>query len=134
MNDCAMIPGIKKILERNSDFNQCVKGIFTHVPEEILPPYCLLEFESVRESVERYLVCLNLQVFSTYAGLWEIQGLLQKAKTLLEGQAILGGVSQDSPILAGFIKIMPQKIELLKDGVTRRGTTPLEILLRPMRR
>lgn len=132
MNDYRMIQGIKQILDESRILNQHKKGVFTHVPENCEPPYVCMGLEDISESQDRALVRLYVDVFSSYTGLFEVQSLLQEVKKSLDGIGIVGADQSTNQTYLGVVRVLSQKIEIVKEGPLRQGRTSLDILLRPL--
>ena len=133
MNDYGLSQGFCKYLAANKIIKEAVKGIFSHMPPEINPPYIHFHVVEVCDgggTASKPKASLKLQVdfYSQYTGVVELHGVMGHLSRYLDG-AILSLTWNKKSGTACF-KELNQTYTLLKDDLTRKGSLIYQCLVK----
>lgn len=125
MNDYGLFNVIRKKLLANETFCNLTQEIYTQVPDDINPPYVLIDFCDFIEDRPikpyRVLLQIKIKIITQYYGLKELHQIIEGIHQTLEHQAVEIPATENQRSCKAQFRIKHFKADILADGYSRVG-------------
>ncbi|MBL0941578.1 MAG: hypothetical protein IBJ00_02450 [Alphaproteobacteria bacterium] len=125
MNDYGLFNVIRKKLLKNKTFRDLTSEIYTQVPDDISPPYALIDFCDFIEDrpfkPSRVLLQVKIKIVTQYHGLKELHQIIEAIHKTLEHQALKIAETDSQRACKAQFRIKHFKADILPDGYSRVG-------------
>jgi len=133
MNDYGLFSAIRKKLLKNATFRNLIQEIYTQVPDDIQPPYVLIDFCDFKEDRPFKPACILLQVkikiVSQYQGLKQLHEIIAALHQTLEHQVLKIPATENQQSGIAQFRVKYYKADVLPDGFSRIGEVVYETRL-----
>jgi hypothetical protein len=138
MNDYGVFNRIREKLLENGTFRKLTQQIYTQLPDDIDPPYVLVDFCDFVEDrpvmPSHILLQVKIKVVSRYYGLKELHEVIAAIHQTLEHQALKIPETKDQRAGTVQFRLKHYKADILPDGYSRVGEVLYEARLSFKRR